>query len=133
MKRFLGFVRKEFIHIFRDVRTLIILFGLPAVMIILFGYVVSTDLKNASLAFLDLSKDDVTSELTDGICSSGFFRKTADLSGYHDVDRVLKSGKAKAVIVFGENFGRDLESGKNARISIIADGSEPNIAVLVTT
>ena len=133
MKRFLGFVRKEFIHIFRDVRTLIILFGLPAVMIILFGYVVSTDLKNASLAFLDLSKDDVTSELTDGICSSGFFRKTADLSGYHDVDRVLKSGKAKAVIVFGENFGRDLESGKNARISIIADGSEPNIAALVTT
>lgn len=133
MKRFSGFVRKEFILIFRDVRTLIILFGLPAVMIILFGYVVSTDLKNASLAFLDLSKDDVTSELTDGICSSGFFRKTADLSGYHDVDRVLKSGKAKAVIVFGENFGRDLESGKNARISIIADGSEPNIAVLVTT
>ena len=67
MKRFLGFVRKEFIHIFRDTRTLVILFGLPVVMIILFGYVVSTDLKNASLAFLDLSKDDVTTTLTDRI------------------------------------------------------------------
>jgi ABC-2 type transport system permease protein len=132
MKRFLGFVRKEFIHIFRDVRTLTILFGLPAVMIILFGYVVSTDLKNASLAFLDLSKDDVTTELTDRICSSGFFRKTADLSGQKDIDMILKSGKVKAVIVFGENFGRDLGSGKKARISIIADGSEPNIATLVT-
>lgn len=132
MKRFLGFVRKEFIHIFRDTRTLVILFGLPVVMIILFGYVVSTDLKNASLAFLDLSKDDVTTTLTDRICSSGFFRKTADLSGHQDIDRILRSGKAKAVIVFGENFGRELESGKKPRISIIADGSEPNIATLVT-
>ena len=132
MKRFAGFVRKEFIHIFRDVRTLTILFGLPAVMIILFGYVVSTDLKNASLAFLDLSKDDVTMELTDKICSSGFFRKTADLSSYQDIDKVLRSGKVKAVIVFGEDFGRDLEAAKNARVSIIADGSEPNMAALVT-
>ena len=132
MRRFSGFVRKEFIHIFRDVRTLTILFGLPAVMIILFGYVVSTDLKNASLAFLDLSKDDVTVELTDRICSSGFFRKTADLSSYQDIDKVLRSGKVKAVIVFGEDFGRDLETGRNARVSIIADGSEPNMATLVT-
>lgn len=132
MKRFSGFVRKEFIHIFRDVRTLVIIFGIPAIMIILFGYVVSTDLKDASLAFLDLSKDDVTSELIERTCSSDFFRKTADLSGYHEVDRILKSGKAKVVIVFGENFGRNLESGKNASLSIIADGSEPNTAALVS-
>ncbi|MBN2665755.1 MAG: ABC transporter permease [Bacteroidales bacterium] len=131
MRRFLGFVRKEFIHIFRDIRTLSILFGLPGVMIILFGYVVSTDLKNASLAFLDLSKDDVSVELTDKICSSGFFRKTADLSGFQDIDRILRSGKAKAVIIFGEDFGRDLEAGRTARVSIIADGSEPNMATLV--
>ena len=62
MNRFLGFVKKEFLHIFRDFRTLIILFGLPAAMILIFGYVISTDLKNANIAFLDLSKDDVTTK-----------------------------------------------------------------------
>lgn len=132
MKRFLGFVRKEFLHIFRDFRTLIILFGLPAVMIILFGYVVRTDLKNADIAFLDHSKDEVSTRLTDKICSSGFFNMAGNLLNYSDIDRVLKSGRAKAVIVFGENFGRDLISGGKAGVMIIADGSEPNIATLVT-
>lgn len=132
MNRFLGFVRKEFIHIFRDYRTLAILFGLPAVMILLFGYVVSTDLKNADIAFLDRSKDDVTTELADRINSSEFFEGRAWLTSYEDIDLVMKSGTAKAVIVFGENFGRDLERTGTAQVSIIADGSDPNTATLIT-
>lgn len=132
MKRFLGFVKKEFLHIFRDFRTLIILFGLPAVMIVIFGYVVSTDLKNASIAFLDLSKDNLTRQLSDKICSSGFFKNTGNLSGYDDIDKLLKSGRAKAVIIFGENFERDYFTGESPNISIIADGSEPNTATLIT-
>jgi len=132
MKRFLGFVKKEFLHIFRDFRTLIILFGLPAVMIVIFGYVVSTDLKNASIAFLDLSKDNLTGQLSDKICSSGFFKNTGNLSGYDDIDRLLKSGRAKAVIIFGENFERDFIAGGSPYVSIIADGSEPNTATLIT-
>ena len=132
MRRFLGFVRKEFLHIFRDVRTLVILFGLPAVMIILFGYVVSTDLKDADIAFLDFSNDEVTTELSDKICSSGFFTRVEDLQNYNDIDKILKAGKAKAVIIFAGNFGRDLISKGKANVSIIADGSEPNIATLVT-
>src|ERR1035437_2209624 len=75
MKRFLGFVKKEFLHIFRDYRTLFILFGIPAAQILIFGYAVSTDIKNAGVAFLDLSKDEVTQKLTDKIISSGFFKK----------------------------------------------------------
>ena len=51
MKRFLGFVKKEFLHIFRDYRTLIILFGIPAAQILIFGYAVSTDIKNAGWLF----------------------------------------------------------------------------------
>ena len=132
MKRFMGFVRKEFLHILRDFRTLIILFGLPAIMILLFGYVISTDIKNTDIAFLDLSKDDMTMKLSDRICSSGFFSRTGNLVSYNDIDKVLKSGKVKAVIVFGENFGRDLVCGGTANITIIADGSEPNIATLTT-
>ncbi len=132
MKRFLGFVRKEFLHIFRDFRTLIIIFGIPAAQILLFGYVVSTDVKNAGVAFLDLSKDETTIKISDKICSSGFFRRTENLLNYNDIDRILKKGKTKAVIVFENNFGRNLISEGKAGVTIIADGSEPNTAALVT-
>jgi len=132
MKRFLGFVRKEFLHIFRDIRTMIILFGIPVIQILLFGFVVSTDLKNAPIAFLDLSKDEITQKLSDKICSSGFFRKGETLLNYNDIDKVLRKNKIKAVIIFEKDFGRKLISEGKAALSIITDGSEPNMATLIT-
>jgi ABC-2 type transport system permease protein len=133
MSRFLCFVKKEFLHIFRDFRTLIILFGLPAVMILIFGYVISTDLKNASVAFLDMSHDDVTAELSDKICSSGFFEHAGTLTDFSEIDMAMKSGRAKAVVIFGPDFGKNLTRGGKASITIIADGSEPNTATLITS
>jgi len=132
MKRFLGFVKKEFQHIFRDYRTLIILFGIPAAQILIFGFAVSTDIKNAGVAFLDLSKDEITQKLSDKILSSGFFRKTDDLLNYNDIDKLFKKGKTKAVIIYEAGFGSKLMKEGKATLSIIADGSEPNVATLVT-
>jgi ABC-2 type transport system permease protein len=132
MKRFLGFVKKEFLHIFRDFRTLIILFGIPTAQILIFGFVVSTDIKDAPIAFLDFSKDEITQKISDKMCSSGFFKRIDNLQSYNDIDRIFKKGKAKAVIVFGHDFGRDLISRGKATMSIIADGSEPNSAILIT-
>jgi ABC-2 type transport system permease protein len=132
MKRFLGFVKKEFLHIFRDYRTLFILFGIPAAQILIFGYAVSMDIKNAGIAILDLSHDEITQKLTDKIISSGFFKRTENLLYYNDIDRIFKKGKTKAVIIFEKDFGKMLVSEGNASLSIIADGSEPNTATLVT-
>ena len=132
MKRFLGFVKKEFLHIFRDYRTLFILFGIPAAQILIFGFAVSTDIKNAGVAVLDLSHDEITQKLTDKIISSGFFKRTETLLSYNDIDRVFKKGKTKAIIIFEQGFGKRLVSEKRAALSIIADGSEPNTATLVT-
>jgi ABC-2 type transport system permease protein len=132
MKRFLGFVKKEFLHIFRDFRTLIILFGIPTAQILIFGFVVSTDIKDAPVAFLDFSKDEITNKISDKMCSSGFFRRVDNLQSYDEIDKVFKKGKAKAVIVFGQNFGGDLISQGKSTLSIIADGSEPNTATLIT-
>jgi ABC-2 type transport system permease protein len=132
MNRFLGFVKKEFLHIFRDYRTLFILFGIPAAQILIFGFAVSMDIRNAGIAVLDLSHDEITRNLTDKIISSGFFKRTETLLNYPDVDKVFKKGKTKAVIIFEENFGKRLVSEGKAALSIIADGSEPNTATLVT-
>jgi ABC-2 type transport system permease protein len=132
MKRFLGFVKKEFLHIFRDYRTLFILFGIPAAQILIFGFAVSADIKNAGVAFLDLSQDEISHKLTDKIISSGFFKRTENLLNYNDIDKAFKKGKTKAVIIFEEGFGKKLTSEGKASLSIIADGSEPNVATLVT-
>jgi ABC-2 type transport system permease protein len=132
MKRFLGFVKKEFLHIFRDFRTLIILFGIPTAQILIFGFVVSTDIKDAPVAFLDFSKDEVTEKISDKMCSSGFFRRVGNLQSYDEIDKVFKKGKVKAVIVFGQDFGGELISQGKSTMSIIADGSEPNTATLIT-
>ena len=132
MKRFLGFVKKEFLHIFRDYRTLFILFGIPAAQILIFGYAVSTDIKNAGVAILDMSHDEITEKLTDKIISSGFFRKTETLLNYNDIDKIFKKGKTKAVIIFEHDFGKKLIGEGKSSLSIIADGSEPNTATLVT-
>jgi len=132
MKQFLGFVKKEFLHIFRDVRTLIILFIIPAAQILLFGFVVSTDLKNAQVAILDLSNDEMTQKVSDKIYSSGFFIRGETLRNYNDIDRVIRKYKTKAVIIFEKDFGRKLVSEGQAALSIIADGSEPNMATLIT-
>ncbi|HEY5468979.1 MAG TPA: ABC transporter permease [Bacteroidales bacterium] len=132
MKRFLGFIKKEFLHIFRDYRTLFILFGIPAAQILIFGFAVSMDIKNAGVAILDLSHDEITENLTNKIISSGFFKRTENLLYYDDIDNVFKKGKTKAVIIFEEGFGKRLLSEGKASLSIIADGSEPNTATLVT-
>ncbi|HNX87232.1 MAG TPA: ABC transporter permease [Bacteroidales bacterium] len=132
MKRLLVFVKKEFIHIFRDFRTMVILFLIPGALILLFGFVVSNDLKNARISFLDLSKDEMTLKLTDKICSSGFFVRGENLHSYGDIERALRGNNNKAVIIFEKDFSRKLISEGKATVNIITDGSEPNMATMAT-
>lgn len=131
--RFTGFVKKEFLHIFRDYRTLFILFGIPAAQILIFGYAVTMDIRNAGIAVLDLSNDEMTVKLSDKLFSSEFFRKTGTLLNYGDIENVFREGNTKAVFVFEEGFGKRLTEGGVASVMIIADGSEPNTATLVTS
>ena len=133
MKRFLGFVKKEFLHIFRDYRTLVILFGIPASQIIIFGYVVTNDIKNAGIGVLDHSRDEYTAGITSRLIASDFFYLAAEPQSEAGIDEVFKKGDVKAVVVFGPGFERDMVSNGKGNLSIIADGSEPNVANLVTS
>lgn len=132
MKRFMAFVKKEFLHIFRDYRTLIILFALPAAQILIFGYAVRTDITNASIAILDNARDEVSFDLALRLEASEFFTIKDRLSSYDEIDAAFKKGNIKEVVIFPENLASRLKREGNATISIIADGSEPNTASLVT-
>jgi ABC-2 type transport system permease protein len=128
MKRFRGFVIKEFYHIFRDYRTLLILFGMPAVQLLLFGYVINNEIKDAKIAILDQSKDHVTQQITQKILSSGYFLLEKNLTDYRQIDQSFREGDIKMVIVFDADFARRLQKDGKAKMQIIGDASDPNTA-----
>ncbi|OQX76485.1 MAG: hypothetical protein B6D61_08760, partial [Bacteroidetes bacterium 4484_249] len=80
MKQFIGFVKKEFYHIFRDVRTMLVLFGIPVAQLLIFGYVVTNEIKDIKIAIYDQSKDDVTLKISNKIISSGYFKLEKNLN-----------------------------------------------------
>jgi len=131
MNQLLGFVKKEFTHIFRDSRTMIILFGIPIIQLLLFGYVITTEIKDARIAILDYSNDNVTRELKNKILSSGYFRLEANLQNENEVDPLFKKGDVKQVIVFEREFAQKLEREGKAAIQVIADASDPNTAQML--
>lgn len=131
MKKFLGFVKKEFYHIFRDPRTLLVLFGIPVAQLLIFGYVIRTEIRNINVAVYDPAKDDVTRKITDKIISSTYFSLYENLDNVNNIEDIFKSGKVKEVIVFEQNLGSTLEKEGTARIQLIADASDANTANLI--
>lgn len=128
-----GFILKEFYHIFRDKRSLIVLFGMPVIQILLFGFAISTELKNAPIAILDHSNDYVTQQITNKILSSGFFVNEAILLSEKDIEPAFRKGKIKEVVVFGQNFGENLEKNREAAVQLLVDASDPNTANIVSS
>jgi len=131
MKRFFGFLIKEFYHIFRDKRTLLILFGMPAVQILLFGFAITNELKDGKIAILDQSKDYITQEISNKILSSGYFVLYEDLQSERDIESAFQRGEIKEVIIFEPKFAEKLYSNGKASIQLIADASDPNLANMI--
>lgn len=128
MHLFITYVVKEFKHILRDPRTLFVLLGIPIVQILLFGFALTNEVKNSRLAVLDLSRDDASRALISRLDASRYFDLACDLQGYPQIDSVFKAGGAQLAVVIPAGFGSDLHHGHAARIRLIADGSDPNLA-----
>ncbi len=109
-----------------------ILFGMPLVQIMLFGFAITNEINNAGIAILDNSKDVVTQQITHKILSSGYFKLEKNLSSYSQIEESFRKGKIKEVIVFENDFAQKLEKEKKAAIQIIADASDPNTASLLS-
>lgn len=131
MKEFVGFVKKEFIHIFRDTKTLVVLFGLPVAQILIFGFVIRNEIEDVSIAIFDKSKDPVTSDLTGRLQASGFFRIERYLSSDDEADEIFKSGKIREIVIFSEDFAETLKTEKSASVLLLADASDPNSARMI--
>ncbi|MFA9392602.1 MAG: ABC transporter permease [Prolixibacteraceae bacterium] len=133
MNRFLGFIKKEFYHILRDPRTLIIILGIPISQLLLFGFVVRTEIQDVSIGIYDQSKDNVTMRIINKLSSSGYFLLEEDLQSDQGIEEIFQKGKIKEVIVFEAGFAEKLEREGTAAMQLYADASDPNVARMVTT
>jgi ABC-2 type transport system permease protein len=131
MKQLLAFIRKEFYHVFRDRRTLLILFGLPVVQIVLFGFALSSEVKNIGIAVLDQAKDNTSQQITDRIKTSSYFLVRDPIKDYSEIENRFKEGSIKCAVLFPAGFGNELGHSGKAQIQIITDGSDPNTATIV--
>lgn len=131
MNSFTGFVIKEFKQIYRDTRTLMVLFGMPVIMLILFGFAIRNEVTNANIAVLDFSKDEVTREIIRKLEASKAFELSDYLESYDEVEQRFREGNIKEVVVFEPDFGNKLGKEGQADVQVITDATDPNLANIV--
>lgn len=126
--QFIAFIKKEFLHVFRDSKTLLMLFGLPIVMIVLFGFAVTNEIKNANIVICDYSNDEATRQIIGKFQASNQFNVQQSLMRHEQIEEEFKKGDIKLAVVFPSNFNNDLLHSNVAQIQLISDASDPNTA-----
>lgn len=132
MKQLLSFIKKEFKHVLRDRKTLLMLFGMPTAQIILFGFALTNEIKNTKIGVLDVSNDVVSQQIIRKIDESKYFDVSLHLQSERDIDQGFRTNAIKAAVVFPAHFADDLLHLHKANIQIIADASDPNAATTIT-
>ena len=123
MKQFVSFVIKEAKHILRDKRTMLILFGMPVVMMLLFGFAITTDVKNVRTVVVTSQMDPQTQQVIERLSQSEYFTITSTVHTPQEAERLIRSQQADLAVVFASDFA----SKKNG-LQLIVDGSDPNMA-----
>ncbi len=131
MIQFFSLVKKEFLHILRDPRSMFVLFGMPIAQILIFGFALSNEVKDASIAVLDNAKDIDTEGIIHKLDASRYFSIERNLFSLDDIEAAFKSGKIKLAVVFQPNFRENLLHTGKGQIQLIADASDPNTATTV--
>ncbi|MCV9386075.1 ABC transporter permease [Reichenbachiella ulvae] len=128
MRQLFTFIKKEFKHVFRDQKTLLLLFGLPIVQIILFGFALTNEIKDASLVVVDYSKDEATQKIIEKFRTNSSFKLEESILGTKEIEEAFKEGKVKMALIFPADFENDLIHENRASIQLIADATDPNTA-----
>lgn len=122
ISQFVSFVRKEFRHIFRDTRTMLILLAMPIIQILLFGFAITTELKIANVGILAPKHDVIVNKIIQRFDASDYFNVSKIMHGNNEIIPAFQNGEVSLVIAFNED---------NSQIQLITDGSEPNQANMI--
>ncbi len=128
MKQFFSFVLKETKHILRDKRTMLMLFGMPIVMMLLFGFAVTNDVRNVRVVIVMSNADNATQQVADRLAASEYFTLTKVVTTPNEAEKAIRDQKADMAIVFSQDF-----ASKKSGYQLIVDGADPNMAQQWTT
>lgn len=126
--RLLSLIRKEFIQIFRDPRTLMLMFVMPIVMLFLLGYAATNDVRNVATAIFDQDHSVAARELIDAFRAADYFQFTADVNSVEEMKELIDNGQARAGLIIPPDYQQRLLAGEQAQVAFVIDGSDPTIA-----
>jgi len=127
-RRIRAVARKEFLHIRRDPRSLIMALAVPLVMLLLFGYALSLDVDQIPTLVRDLDGTPASRELVSRFTGSRYFRVLGRDASYAEIERAVDRDRALVGVVIPRGFARDLERGREAQVQLLFDGSDSNTA-----
>ena len=128
--RFLALAKKESREILRDPITLFVSIFLPLLMMFLFSYAITLDVKPIDVAVVDESKSSESREYVARYVESGYFRVHATPAAMRDIDDLLDRGKVRAVLIVPSTFSTELRKGIQTKVQLLLDGSFPNTALI---
>ena len=128
MNPFFSFVIKETKHILRDKRTMLMLFGMPIVMMLLFGFAVTNDVRNVRIIVVMSNADNATQQVADRLAASEYFTLTKVVATPNEAEKAIRDQKADMAIVFSQDF-----ASRKSGYQLIVDGADPNMAQQWTT
>ena len=123
MKPFFSFVIKETKHILRDKRTMLMLFGMPIVMMLLFGFAVTNDVRNVRVVIVMSNADNATQQVADRLAASEYFTLTKVVATPAEAEKAIRDQKADMAVVFAQDF-----ASRKSNYQLIVDGTDPNMA-----
>jgi ABC-2 type transport system permease protein len=132
MKEFFAFVNKEFYHVLRDRKTLFILFGMPVVQILIFGFALSNEVKNSKILIVDQAHDEASAKLVQELEASNYFEIKQVSNTFSEVEPSFKRGDISLAMVIPANFAQDLIHQKRTTLQLINDASDPNTATTLS-
>jgi ABC-2 type transport system permease protein len=127
-KRLWAMARKEWLHIRRDTRSLAMAFAVPAAMVLLFGYVITFDVRDIRMAVFDQSHTTQSRDLVDAFRSSGYFRVTRRLDDDAEIMPLLTRGAVRVVLIIPPDFSKHLAAAEPAPVQALVDGGDANTA-----
>jgi len=131
MNQFASFLRKEFLHVFRDQKTLLMLFGMPIVQILLFGFALTNEIKHSQIAVCDQARDDLSSAITSHLQASRYFDMVGTLASPDEAEAAFRAGTIRMAVILPPGLESDLRREGGASVQLIADASDPNIATTI--
>jgi len=131
IKRLLAISRKEILQLRRDIRSLLLAFLLPVILLILFGYAITWDVDDIPTAVVDQDRSTRSRELLDAFQSSGYFTLKVWLEQSSEIEPLLDQGRVQIALVIPPDFQKDLGAGRLAQLQALVDGSDANTATIV--